>query len=81
MTKNNAFKKPNKAAIVEAVARTNPVETLAIADPNDLVGVNFKMPLDEAKAFKRAAVEENLSNVALFRACFKAWQELNGKTY
>ena len=81
MTKSNAFRKPDKSAIAEAVAATNPVETLTVADPNDVVGLNFKMPLDEVKAFKRAAVEENLSLVALFRACFKAWQEVNGKTY
>ncbi len=81
MTKSNAFKKPDKAAIVDAVTNQNPVETLRVSDPNDLVGLNFKMPLDELKAFKRAAVEENLTLIALFRQCFKAWQEANGKKY
>ena len=81
MTKSNAFKKPDKAAIVDAVSNQNPVETLRVSDPNDLVGLNFKMPLDELKAFKRAAVEENLTLIALFRQSFKAWQEANGKKY
>ena len=81
MNKSSAFKKPDKAAIVAAVTTQNPVETLRVSDPNDLIGLNFKMPLDEVKAFKRAAVEENLSLVSLFRECFKAWQDVNGRKY
>jgi hypothetical protein len=81
MNKSNAFKKPDKAAIVDAVTVQNPVQTLRVSDPNQVTAINFKMPLDEVKAFKRAAVEENLSMVALFRECFKAWQENTGKKY
>ena len=81
MNKSSAFKKPDKAAIVEAVGNDNPVKTLKVADPHELVGINFKMSLDEVKAFKRASVEEGLSMVALFRTCFLAWQEQTGKKY
>jgi hypothetical protein len=81
MTKSNAFKKPDKSAIADAVQASNPVQTLKVTDPRTMVGLNFKLPLDEVKSFKRAAVEENVSLVDLFRACFKAWQELNRKTY
>lgn len=81
MTKSNAFKKPDKLAIAQAVTATNPVKTLTLRDSQELVSLNFKMSLDEIKSFKRAAVEENLSLINLFRACFKSWQESVGKKY
>lgn len=81
MNKNSAFKKPDKAAIAQAVTTANPVETLRVADPNEIVGLNFKLSLDEAKSFKRAAIEEGLSYIALLRECFEAWQTVKGKKY
>lgn len=63
-----------KPAGAKGAPPTEAAENLNRTPDHDLTPLQFKVPADFKRAFRRAAFEEEITMVELLRRAFDAWQ-------